>query len=183
MVRSEGIDFGVAILSAFLGYRQSYKLAAGMGVVALPLPAMVEIAMFIANKNHANDQNSAKICKIISLDFLRRKYAYFGLAGAMVVLLCALVTALFYSAPAGEPYSLLNHFISELGEVGVSLLAWLFNLGLIAGSLLFIPFSLGLGLSLPGWLSKVGMGIFPMNNLPLRTLPPRCSTSVPGWQL
>ncbi len=108
-----------------------------------------------------------------------RNYAYLGLAGAALVSLCSLVTALVYHGPNGEPYSLLNHFISELGEVGVSPLAWLFNLGLIVGGLLFIPFSLGLGLALPGWLSKLGMvaglaaalslsgvGIFPMNNLP-----------------
>ena len=111
--------------------------------------------------------------------FLHRNYVYFGLAGATLVLLCSLVVALFYIGPSGEPYSPLNHFISELGEVGVSPLAWLFNLGLIAGGLLLIPFCIGLGLNLPGWISKVGLiaglvtalslagiGFFPMNNLP-----------------
>lgn len=111
--------------------------------------------------------------------FLRRNYAYFGLAGIGLVLVCALVVALVYAGPDGEAYSLLNHFISELGEVGVSKLAWLFNLALIAGGLLLIPFYIGLGLSLPGWLAKAGMvvglaaglslagvGFFPMNNLP-----------------
>ncbi len=61
----------------------------------------------------------------------------------------------------------------------MSPLAWLFNLGLIVGGLFLIPFSLGLGLSLPGWLPKMGIiaglaaatslsgvGLFPMNNLP-----------------
>jgi hypothetical membrane protein len=113
------------------------------------------------------------------ITYLRRNYASFGLAGATVVSFCALVAALFYTGPDGEPYSVLNHFISELGEVGVSPLAGLFNLGLIASGLLLIPFCLGLGLALPGWLSKVGLmaglatalslsgvGVFPMNNLP-----------------
>jgi hypothetical membrane protein len=111
--------------------------------------------------------------------FLRRNYAIFGLVGAGLVGLCSLITALFYTGPDGESYSILNHFISELGEIGVSPLARLFNLGLILGGLLFIPFSLGLGLRLPGGLAKLGMiaglvaavslsgvGIFPMNNLP-----------------
>jgi hypothetical membrane protein len=118
------------------------------------------------------------VVKYMILNFLRRNYGYFGLAGVIIVAFCSLVAALFYIGPEGESYSLLNHFISELGEVGVSPLAWLFNLGLVAGGLLFIPFSLGLGLSLPGWLSKAGMvagigaglalagvGFFPMNHL------------------
>lgn len=91
------------------------------------------------------------------INLLRRYYTIFGLAGAAIVALCSLIAGLFYSGPDGESYSLLNHFISELGEVGISPLAWLFNLGLIAGGLFLIPFSLGLGLSLPGWLPKVGI--------------------------
>lgn len=58
---------------------------------------------------------------------LRRGNFYFGLAGAALVAACSLAAALAYAGPDGEPYSLLNHFISELGEVGVSPLAWLFN--------------------------------------------------------
>jgi hypothetical membrane protein len=83
-----------------------------------------------------------------------------------------------YTGRGGEAYSLFNHFISELGEVGISHLAWLFNAGLVTGGLLFLPFCLGLGLVLPGWLSKMGsvagvvaaislagVGIFPMTYL------------------
>ncbi|MFO7623216.1 MAG: DUF998 domain-containing protein [Anaerolineales bacterium] len=96
----------------------------------------------------------------------------------MTVTVCILITAFSYQGRGGESYSLFNHFISELGEAGVSRLGWLFNAGLVAGGLLFLPFSLGLGLALPGWLSKLGgiagvvaaislagVGIFPMNNL------------------
>ena len=91
---------------------------------------------------------------------------------------CILLTAFAYQGQGGEPYSILNHFISELGETGVSRWAWLFNFGLVAGGVLFLPFSLGLGLALTGWLSWLGglagavaaislagVGIFPMNNL------------------
>ncbi len=132
-----------------------------------------KVPVFDFEQKHAT-QNGLRI-----IHFLCGNYAYFGLTGALLVSLCSLVTGLFYRGLNGEPYSLLNHFISELGEVGVSPLAWLFNLGLIAGGLLFIPFSLGLGLTLSGWLSKAGMiaglaaafslsgvGFFPMNNLP-----------------
>ena len=90
------------------------------------------------------------------IKLLPHNYAYLRLAGATLVIFCSLVAALFYIGPDWEPYSLLNHFISELGEVGVFPLAWLFNLGLIAGGLLLIPFSLGLGLSLGGWRPKGG---------------------------
>jgi hypothetical membrane protein len=44
-----------------------------------------------------------------------------------------LVTAAAYSGSAGESYSPLNHFISELGEIAVSRLAWVFNLSLVVG--------------------------------------------------
>ncbi|MBW6465106.1 MAG: DUF998 domain-containing protein [Brevefilum sp.] len=72
----------------------------------------------------------------------------------------------------------MNHFISELGEIGVSRLAWVFNFCLILSGLCLIPACISLGLILPGFLAKVGMiagvvtamglslvGGFPMNNL------------------
>jgi hypothetical membrane protein len=112
------------------------------------------------------------------MNLLTRNFARFGLAGSLVVAACSLLAALAYTGRAGERFSPLNHFVSELGEVGVSQLAWLFNAGLIAGGLLFLPFSLGLGLALKGlWarlgmlsgtvaaLSLAGVGLFPMNNL------------------
>ena len=109
---------------------------------------------------------------------LRLHYPRYGLAGAAAVSACSLLAALAYQGRGGESYSIFNHFISELGESGVSSLDWLFNLGLLAGGILFLPFILGLSLALPGWLSKLGgvagvvaaislagVGIFPMNNL------------------
>jgi hypothetical membrane protein len=83
-----------------------------------------------------------------------------------------------YTGRMGERFSPLNHFISELGQVGVSELAWLFNLGLILGGVLFVPFVAGLALALRSrwrWLglaaglvaaaSLAGVGLFPMNRL------------------
>lgn len=102
-----------------------------------------------------------------------------GIVGTTLLAFGSLITALAYSGRKGEPYSLLNHFISELGEAGVSELAWLFNGALFAGGLCLTIFLIGLALYLrPLWFSVlfgvVGVitgvsgalvGIFPMNNL------------------
>jgi hypothetical membrane protein len=109
---------------------------------------------------------------------LVRLYPWLGIAGTGLVSIAVLAAALLYSGRHGEAYSLLNHFISELGEPGVSRAALLFNAGLVASGVLFIPCSLGLGLhirsawSLLGAASGVftgaflaGVGFFPMNNL------------------
>lgn len=101
-----------------------------------------------------------------------------GLTGSLVVVLTSLAAGLLYRGRKGERYSPLNHFISELGEEGVSRLAWLFNAGLIAGGAVLLPCCIGLGLLIAGVWSKLGMlagcaaaiamalvGLFPMNNL------------------
>jgi hypothetical membrane protein len=105
-------------------------------------------------------------------------FAWFGLAGGLVVLLALGVPMAAYIGKAGERYSPLNHFVSELGETGVSRLAVVFNLGLIAAGILFIPFVIGLGLSVENLWAKLGsaagcfssiacilIGFFPMNKL------------------
>jgi hypothetical membrane protein len=99
-------------------------------------------------------------------------------AGAASAILGALIAGLAYRGRQNERYSILNHFISELGEVGISRLAWVFNLGLILCGLCLLPASLSLGSILPGFWSKVGMlagsvsaislalvGVFPMNRI------------------
>lgn len=99
-------------------------------------------------------------------------------AGAGAAVIGALISGLAYRGKCGEPYSPLNHYISELGEVGVSRLAWVFNHGMILSGLLLIPACISLGLIMPGVLPKIGMmagvimavgllmvGVFPMNHL------------------
>ena len=112
-------------------------------------------------------------------EFLPLKRFYlFGMAGSIVVLACILVPMAAYVGGAGERYSPLNHFISELGQVGVSRLAPVFNAGLIAAGVLYVPFVLGLGAAVGGWWAAAGtlaglvsavsvacVGVFPMNNL------------------
>ena len=102
----------------------------------------------------------------------------FGFAGTGLVILAVFYPALVYRGKRGERFSLLNHFISELGEVGVSPAAWVFNIGLLLGGLVLLPYIVGLGIALGGILGWFGtaagviavlgvaaVGIFPMNNL------------------
>jgi hypothetical membrane protein len=105
-------------------------------------------------------------------------YISFSIAGGCVAVIGTIISALAYRGKRNEKYSPLNHFISELGEIGVSRLAWVFNLGLILSGLCLIPACIALGLILPGFFATVGMlagvvtavalslvGVFPMNNL------------------
>ncbi len=114
---------------------------------------------------------------LMLLEFMRL-YRYFGLAGSLIILIAAGLAAVFYVGRQQERYSILNHFISELGERGVSRMAYLFNGGLIIGGLTFIPFMIGLSLSLGSLWGKLGLlaglgtsgaciaiGFLPMNRL------------------
>lgn len=92
---------------------------------------------------------------IVSLLF--RVYAHFGWAGSFVILLGCLITGLVYRGRIAERYSILNHFISELGEIGVSKLAAVFNIGMIIGGALFLPFIAGLGIVLGTIWAYIGM--------------------------
>lgn len=102
----------------------------------------------------------------------------FGLAGMGIIILAIVYSSLRYCGKRGERFSLLNHFISELGERGVSRDAWAFNAGLILGGLAATVFVIGLGIgfgSILGWLGMAAgiiatlgvtaVGIFPMDNL------------------
>lgn len=99
-----------------------------------------------------------------------------GFLGVFVGLIGVLIPGLVYSGTKGERYSFLNHFISELGEVGVSRFAWVFNLCMILCGICIAVASLSLGTILLGFWAKAGMllgviaglalafvGVFPMN--------------------
>lgn len=92
---------------------------------------------------------------IITLLF--QVYSHFGWAGSFIILAGCLITALPYRGRSNEKYSILNHFISELGEIGVSKLAMVFNIGMIIGGALFLPFIAGLGIVLGTLWSYIGM--------------------------
>lgn len=102
----------------------------------------------------------------------------FGVGGSGIVIMAILYSAWIYRGKNQHRFSILNHFISELGEIGISKGALLFNTSLVIGGILLLPFIVHLGLrfhSILGWLGVVGgvvtacgvsaVGIFPMNTL------------------
>jgi hypothetical membrane protein len=108
--------------------------------------------------------------------------SYLAILGIGIVIFASGVAALDYRGARGERYSPLNHFVSELGELAVSSRARLFNLGVILGGLLLLPFILSLAWKLDSWLGWLGMlagviaalalsavGLFPMDNLERHT--------------
>lgn len=110
--------------------------------------------------------------------FLIHNFCYFGLSGCLIILLTSIYASVKYTGSSQERYSPFNHYISELGEVGVSIGARVFNGGLIAGGLILLPFVIGLGIylnspsaylgSLAGVWAAVScacVGIFPMTNI------------------
>jgi hypothetical protein len=109
---------------------------------------------------------------------LMSTFKNFGLIGCGSVIIATLFSALRYRGKENEPYSVLNHFISELGEVGVSPHASVFNRGLIIGGVLLLPFIIGLGVYLGNLWAIIGIfagiwtasscilvGLFPMNQI------------------
>lgn len=116
-----------------------------------------------------------------------------GLGGPIFMAVASLITALAYHGTAGEAYSPLNHWVSELGEVGVSELATVFNVGLMVGGACFVVLMAGLGWLRGGRLAvlyaSIGMvsgiagffvGVFPMNKLDLHTIAAQSFFNL-GW--
>jgi hypothetical membrane protein len=110
---------------------------------------------------------------------LLKHFQWYGIAGSVLMLACVTVSMAAYVGTGAERYSPLNHFISELGQVGVSRLAVVFNAGLVISGVLYLPFTLGLGAALGGWWAAAGtlaglvsavsvacVGFYPMNDLP-----------------
>lgn len=108
--------------------------------------------------------------------FSRIPLSYFGFLGSGIILLSMIITAIMYRSPTGQYYNPLNHFISELGYIGVSDFAWLFNGSIFVGGLVLACFMWGLGVKLNTRLLKISsfigmlacilgslIGIFPMN--------------------
>jgi hypothetical membrane protein len=107
-----------------------------------------------------------------------KHFPQWGIIGSGIGLVFILTPQLFYTGSMGEPFSMFNHYVSELGELGVSEFAMMFNLGLMLAGLFFIPFMFGLGLYLENIVGKIAalvgafsalsiylVGIYPMNNV------------------
>ena len=101
-----------------------------------------------------------------------------GVIGPLLILLGSLITALGYTGVEGQAYHPLNHFVSELGELGVSELAVVFNTSLIVGGIFNTVFMVSLANRIQSWLryplGVLGVaaavcgslvGVFPMNDL------------------
>jgi hypothetical protein len=108
-----------------------------------------------------------------------RRFPLWGILGSLIGLVFILIPTFVYVGEEGEAYSIFNHFISELGEIGVSEFAMMFNVGLILAGALFIPFMIGLALYLKNpaailaglvgaysALSIIFVGVYPMNYAP-----------------
>jgi hypothetical membrane protein len=67
-----------------------------------------------------------------------------GLVGSGLILSCFLVTAIPFRDRLGRSYSIFTFFISELGQMGQSTLAIIFNAGIFLGGLVLIAFMIGL---------------------------------------
>lgn len=121
---------------------------------------------------------AGKFMQVFSRQKMVRLGRTAGVTGVGVMVLGALISAVFYTGRSGEAYRFANHFVSELGEVGVSPLAGVFNAGLVIGGLCFTLFMLGAARYIGGWtgavfgvvglftaVSGVLVGVFPMTNL------------------
>ncbi len=89
--------------------------------------------------------------------YAKHHQEYFGLAGVAILGVCTLVACLGFTGLRGEPYSILNHYISELGTV-TSQYGWIFNLGLIVGVPFILLFLEGTRTNLHSRLAQIGRG-------------------------
>ena len=106
-----------------------------------------------------------------------------GLSGALIIIAGSVATAIAYVGSAGEAFSPLDHWISELGELANSELAAVFNVALVVGGLEFVVLMVGLMRAVPGPLPRIAaalgmvggvcgamVGVFPMDRLGTHTL-------------
>jgi hypothetical membrane protein len=89
------------------------------------------------------------------IEFIDKVYTYLAFSGTLLILIGVLISIFPFRDRAGERYSLLNHFISELGEKGISKAAWGFNTAMIISGWLYLPLMIMIGVklaSVPGWI-------------------------------
>ena len=100
-----------------------------------------------------------------------------GFIGSAFFAVASVVAAVFYVGSQNQSFSPLNHWVSELGEMGVSRLAVVFNIGLFVGGLALALFFFVLGrlrrsrlanvyvvVGVVAGISGALVGVFPMNN-------------------
>jgi hypothetical membrane protein len=108
---------------------------------------------------------------------VERVTATLGIAAFAAIAVGSGLAAASYTGTAGEDYSPLNHWISELGQPGVSSQAAVFNTGILIGGAGFVAFVFGLAWTSPsrlrwafgpvGAAAGIGgffVGVFPMSS-------------------
>lgn len=74
-----------------------------------------------------------------------------GILGCLVILACAWAAHLDYDGLDCEPYSMDNHFISELGDRRIAENSHIFNAGMMVSSVFLTLFGLGFAMIQRGW--------------------------------
>ena len=130
---------------------------------------------------------------------MKRQYSL-SFAASLVATVCYLTCALVSFSRYPLPYSPLNNWLSDLGNVDVNLAGALFyNLGIVTTGLLLVQFFLGLsvwkmstnriqqltlyltqGCGILGALAMVMTGLFPINHFALHSFFSTCSNILLG---
>ena len=87
--------------------------------------------------------------------FNKIRFELWGIVGGAIVLAGMFLSQIGFTGLADEPYSMLNHFVSELG-ISVAEGAWLFNSSLIVGGAILAVFLLGTGFYGGNRAAKIG---------------------------
>ena len=91
-----------------------------------------------------------------------KHFPLWGITASIIGIVFILGSMIPYVGTYGEPFSIFNHFVSELGELGVSEIAILFNSGMILAGITYIPFMIGFGIYLENVVGKIAgaVGVF-----------------------
>src|SRR4051794_40026747 len=112
-----------------------------------------------------------------------RTAALLGWTGVAAFAIGSIVAALAYHGTAGEPYSPLNHYVSELGARGTGGLGIVFNAGIVIGAICLLVFLGEVGrliggvrgtaigvLGVVAGIAGACVGIFPMDQRSVHVL-------------
>jgi hypothetical membrane protein len=95
----------------------------------------------------------------ISQIMMANWFFWIGLIACVWILVGMGFSLVDFKGMKKEPYSIWNHFISELGDPRFAPHYRLFNLTLIIGGLLLIPFIVGWGLVLDSIIGNISIGM------------------------
>jgi hypothetical protein len=85
--------------------------------------------------------------------------SYVAFVSVIVIVVGSILTSFVYTGEAGEAYSMLNHYISELGELSQSEWAPIFNSSLIIGGIGLTFFMILLGINLRHWFAWIASAV------------------------